>query len=229
MICKVRKGLLVEVGTWKDRQDGGIGKGDHFLPHKIIKRSLECWATSTEQLTNTGGGHQAPRMAAHSLWKEVGQKIKHKKRVRRARDGDPSWGGSHEGGEVSKQQKTLSLVGLWEFWNLRGQHNWEEKEKKPTEYTPNHNSQWRSSPDAHVHHQRVGARQGGMGCMLRVRTKPECPEDNLRELTLDSNPNCGIAREREKKERERELSRESSKAQLGPLTKQRIERIPEES
>ena len=65
--------------------------------------------------------------------------------------------------------------------------------------------------------------------MLRVRTKPECPEDNLRELTLDSNPNCGIAREREKKERERELSRESSKAQLGPLTKQRIERIPEES
>ena len=25
-----------------ERQDGGIGKGDHFLPHKIIKRSLEC-------------------------------------------------------------------------------------------------------------------------------------------------------------------------------------------
>ena len=43
-----------------------------------------------------------------------------------------------------------------------------------------------------------------MGCMLRVRTGPECPEDNLRELTWDSNPNCGIAREREKKKRERE-------------------------
>ena len=76
------------------------------------------------------------------------------------------------------------------------------KKKRNTEYTPNRNSQWRSSPDAHVHHQRVGSRQGGMGCMLRVRTKPECPEDNLRELTLDSNPNCGIARERER-ERER--------------------------
>ena len=40
--------------------------------------------------------------------------------------------------------------------------------------------------------------------LLRVRTGPECPEDNLRELRSDSTPNCGIARERErKKERER--------------------------
>ena len=39
--------------------------------------------------------------------------------------------------------------------------------------------------------------------MLKVRTRPECPEGNLRELTEDSNPNCRIAREGEK-ERERE-------------------------
>ena len=39
--------------------------------------------------------------------------------------------------------------------------------------------------------------------LLRVRTGPECPEDNLRELMRDSNPNCGIARERgTKKEKE---------------------------
>ena len=38
--------------------------------------------------------------------------------------------------------------------------------------------------------------------LLRVGTMPECPEDNLRELTWDRNPNCGIARERKKKERE---------------------------
>ena len=31
--------------------------------------------------------------------------------------------------------------------------------------------------------------------MLRVRTGPESPEGNLRELTRDSNLNCGIARE----------------------------------
>ena len=29
--------------------------------------------------------------------------------------------------------------------------------------------------------------------LLRVRTGPECPEGNLRELTRDSNPDCGIA------------------------------------
>ena len=33
--------------------------------------------------------------------------------------------------------------------------------------------------------------------MLRARTGPECPEGNWRELTKESNLNCGIA-EREK-------------------------------
>ena len=28
--------------------------------------------------------------------------------------------------------------------------------------------------------------------LLRVRTGPECPEGNLRELTWDSKPDCGI-------------------------------------
>ena len=68
-----------------------------------------------------------------------------------------------------------------DFWNLRGQHNREEK-RKPTEYVPNLNSQQRSSPEAHVCQQRAGAEQGGADCMLRVRTRPECQEDNLREL-----------------------------------------------
>ena len=52
-----------------------------------------------------------------------------------------------------------------------------------TDYTPNRNSQRRSSPDTHVHQQRAGAEQGGTGCMLRLRTGPECLEDKLRELT----------------------------------------------
>ena len=29
--------------------------------------------------------------------------------------------------------------------------------------------------------------------LLRVRTRPECPEGNLGELTWDSKPDCGIA------------------------------------
>ena len=57
------------------------------------------------------------------------------------------------------------------------------KKKNPTEYTPNCNSQQRSSPDALICHQQARTEQGGVGGMLRVRTGPECPEDNLRELT----------------------------------------------
>ena len=43
--------------------------------------------------------------------------------------------------------------------------------------------------------------------LLRVRTGPECPEGNLRELTWDSSPICGRATEsgEKKKERERKL------------------------
>ena len=70
-----------------------------------------------------------------------------------------------------------------EFWDLRAQHNWEEnKNKKSTDYVPNRNSQWRSSPDTHVCHQQVGLNREAKGCMLRVRTGPECPEENLRNL-----------------------------------------------
>ena len=45
--------------------------------------------------------------------------------------------------------------------------------------------------------------------MLRVRTRPECPEGNLRELIWDNNPNLGIARAGgggEERDREREFS-----------------------
>ena len=90
-----------------------------------------------------------------------------------------------------------------EFWTLRGQHNWEGGEN-PTDYAPNQNSQQRSSPDTHIHHQWTGPEQRDADCMLRVRARPECPEDNLRELMWDSDINCGRARERKKRETERE-------------------------
>ena len=66
---------------------------------------------------------------------------------------------------------------------------------------PNCNSQWRSCPDAHVLQQQAGAEQGGSGCMLKVRTRPECPEDNLRELMWDNNPNWDSQREKKREER----------------------------
>ena len=54
-----------------------------------------------------------------------------------------------------------------------------------------------------------GLDREALAALLRLRTRPECPEGNLRELTGDSNPNCGIAREREReREREKKLSHE---------------------
>ena len=99
---------------WEEcKNGGGIGCGDHFLSKKFIERIFERWANSTKQLLNAGKGHQAPRNAAHSLWKEVGLNIKDKKRGKRVRDGDPSREGSLKRGEVSKHQETLSPASLW--------------------------------------------------------------------------------------------------------------------
>ena len=83
----------------------------------------------------------------------------------------------------SRKPSYLQVCG--EFWNLRGQYNWEKKKKKenPTEYIPNCNSQQRSSPDAHICQQRAGAGREGACCRLSVKTGPECPNFNLRELT----------------------------------------------
>ena len=75
-------------GQYQD--GGGIGWGDHLLPHKFIKRSHECGATSTKQLINTDGGQQISRKTNQSLQKEVGQNIKDVKRDKGFREGDLS-------------------------------------------------------------------------------------------------------------------------------------------
>ena len=180
---------------WRNRM------GKPLFSHRFIKRSLEFWATSTKQLLNAGGGHRAPEKAAHSLWKEVGQNIKDKMREKRVMTV------THSRKVVVKEEKfpnSRKFSYRWvcgEFWNLRGQRNWEKNKNKNknTEYAPNWNCQRRSSLDAHVCLQWAGSGQGVTGCMPKVRTRPESPEDNLRGLTWDSNTNCGIARERGKK------------------------------
>ena len=71
---------------------------------------------------------------------------------------------THPGEGVMKQEKFLNTrkpSHPWacrEFWNLREQHNWEEK-TKPTEYEPNR-----------VHHQQLGVGQGSAGCII-IRVK----------------------------------------------------------
>ena len=71
------------------------------------------------------------------------------------------------------------------FWNLRGQHNWEGKQtNKKTQIMrltttpsgevaqmlPSATSEW-------------GLNREVQAALLRIRTGPECPENNLRELT----------------------------------------------
>ena len=90
------------------------------------------------------------------------------------------------------------------FAILEGNITGRKKTKSKTHrYAPNHNDKQRqrSGMDAWVGHQRVGAGQGGLGCtlVLSVSTEPECPEDNLRVLMGDSNPNHGITRQKKKK------------------------------
>ena len=38
-----------------------------------------------------------------------------------------------------------------------------------------------------------GLGRAAQAALLKVRTGPECPEGNLRELNRASNPDCGIA------------------------------------
>ena len=38
-----------------------------------------------------------------------------------------------------------------------------------------------------------GLNREAQAALLRVRTRHECPEGNLKELTRDGNPDCGIA------------------------------------
>ena len=102
--------------------------GRPLSPHKFIKRTLECWANTTKQLLNAGRGNQAPRKAAHCLLKEVGQNTKDKKRDKRVRDGPiPSQVGVLKEGKFPNTRKPSYQWVCGEFWNLREQHNREEK------------------------------------------------------------------------------------------------------
>ena len=55
MVIKIIK--EEELRWWRSRT------GEHFLPHKFIKRTFKRQVNSTKQLLNAGRGHQAPRKA----------------------------------------------------------------------------------------------------------------------------------------------------------------------
>ena len=56
--------LLFNMLSRRRSQDGrGVGRGEHFLPYKFIKRAFKRRVNPTKQLLNAGRGHQAPRKA----------------------------------------------------------------------------------------------------------------------------------------------------------------------
>ena len=48
---------------------------------------------------------------------------------------------------------------------------------------PKSNSQQKSTPEAHIATSKWGRNGEKRAALLRVRTRPECPESNWRELT----------------------------------------------
>ena len=97
---------------WPIIEDGGgIRWGDHFLPHKFIKRTFQPWINSTKQLLNAGRGHQALRKADHCLQKQGRKNIKDEKRDKGGREGALSQEGSPVPGRESQKERSFQTPG----------------------------------------------------------------------------------------------------------------------
>ena len=96
---------------------------------------------------------------------------------------------THPGEGVVKEEKFPSTRKpshqqvCGKFWNLGGQHNREEKKKNPQitplATTPSREVGWTLAFPTN----KWGRDREERATLLRVRTRPECPEENLRELT----------------------------------------------
>ena len=67
------------------------------------------------------------------------------------------------------------------------------KKPKPTDYVPKATPSKEAAQMLASATSKWGLGREARAALLRVRTRPECPEGNLRELTWDSKPDCGIA------------------------------------
>ena len=140
-----------------------------------------------------------PRKAAHRIRKEVGQNIKDKKTDKRARDGGLSREGSHNRGSFQTPENPLTGGSGGSFRILEGNLTG-RKNKKNSQITCLKATLSRKVPQTPASTtSKWGQNREERAAVLRVRTGPECPEGNQRELTWDSSLNCGIAGERERK------------------------------
>ena len=84
-----------------------------FSPTNSSKEHLNS-VNSTKLLLNASKGHQAPRKAAHCLRKEVGKNVKVKREAKEVEMEICPGKGALKKREVSKHQKTLSLMSPWQ-------------------------------------------------------------------------------------------------------------------
>jgi len=106
---------------------GGVGRGEHFLPHKFIKRTFKRRVNSIKQLLNAGRGHQAPRKTTHCLRKEVGKNIKDKKETKEGGMELRPRKGVLKREKFPNTRKHSHYRVCAEPWKHREQHNREEK------------------------------------------------------------------------------------------------------
>ena len=114
----------VALRWWRNRMGRPLSPPQ--IHPKIIWTLSKFHRTTSESWQRTSGTQKGSPLSL----KGDTTKYKDKKRDKRVRNGDPSLGGNHERGEVSKHQETLSPGESGEFWNLRGQHSQEEKINK---------------------------------------------------------------------------------------------------
>ena len=156
------------------------------MPSKFHKTTSECWQ-------RTSGTQKSSPLSSKGGRKKYKRQ---KKRQKREGHGAPSREGSLKKREVSKHQETFSLPSLCqalEAQRATKQGGKINKQLKPTDYVPNGNSpsgEAEQTPAFTVSKRRLGRKV--RAALLRVRTGPERPEGNLRELIWASKPDCGI-------------------------------------
>ena len=72
---------------------------------------------------------------------------------------------------------------MGEFWNLRGQHNQEKRKKKTPQnihLTTMGSGEVTQTLTSTTSEQGLGREAQAASSVIRVRTRPGCPEDNLR-------------------------------------------------
>ena len=169
----------------RGRSQGGgrIGRGDHFLPHKFIKRSI-CMLSSFHKTTSECW-RRMPGTQKGSPFSSKKVRAKYKRQKERQELGTethPTKGVMKEKFPKSRRPSHSWVFG--EFGISEGNITGREKKKQKPEYTltTTASGQVAQTLASAISEWRLDREAGAASSVLRVRTRNECPDDNLREL-----------------------------------------------